>query len=1044
MADCRIIEAQVQATNIEPILDKYNVTWTPQHRHDRYPVIPDYAIWLNNQIVGYVEAKASNVPIDPKKWLKGKYKSAHNTKQWGYLSKLDNVIYTNGTDWVLYHKGAEVQRVKVENPEALINGTETNAALESMFNNISEWDIDPVTTVSRFLSMIVPVAKELAGNITEIIGEERRANKGSTPVVTTLDALIEAQIIPADKNETYGDEISNSFIFSQLGAKGSLAHSRERKLLSAVHHMVEAATQKYPNVKTLVDHVTQIIAAVNWAEMQATYDGDLAEGLFEDYLESYDRTKRFDSGSFYTPKGLVEGMVKLVAEVTEAYHKPLAECSVVDPATGTATFPLEFIDTVAESTSGGARATVLRQFVDKMHLWDTQVTPIAIAMDRIGLRLDELKVTSMPHIMIRDSLLSPKAEIGENALFSLTDSGDTIREIAQEELDFYRDGDVDIIGGNPPYDATSLAHYEWVQEKVNEWKGGASGGGKTISNLSTAFLRMQAWQAWEKPGTDHGGIVYAVMPTAWLMSKETGVMRAWFRKKASRIWVINLTPEGYMSGNAVFNISTAVSVVIMQRDVSEAETSNAPVYYRSVDSVPAGEKIQQLFSYSISDNGWYEVEGLESDPFLYSEWAKWPACMDILPWSEAGTVPNRKWVTSVSKKTIINRLNKLQENRDNEEVCKDLFHTTTGTGWHLRKRNATNAPGFKNTPIAPKDDNEFFKDVSLQVIMTKPLTREFLIADTRTVIAPRASLWASSSIDTNTFFITANFCNQFAVSAITTEVVPACLLFGGAGSERAYPLYHPNGEPNIATGLIEFLADHYGYEVTPRDIVDYLTGVIAHPGFTEEFKADLQAQIIRVPFTKDGALFKEAVKLGAQVSKLTSTDVNDLEIKDHDIEEGWVRQISGVADQTEWVNSNTAEDTVIEGTARVLGRVTDGVLKVGDFEMTGVDPRVATYKIGGSTVLQKWLERRLPVPYGKSTSPLDLIMPEHWGLYWDNELAGLVRVITALISLEAAQSDLLARIIEGECFNASELPGGGSVKAQWPELETDAEGETLF
>ncbi|GFG54606.1 hypothetical protein MAGR_60470 [Mycolicibacterium agri] len=75
-------------------------------------------------------------------------------------------------------------------------------------------------------------------------------------------------------------------------------------------------------------------------------------------------------------------------------------------------------------------------------------------------------------------------------------------------------------------------------------------------------------------------------------------------------------------------------------------------------------------------------------------------------------------------------------------------------------------------------------------------------------------------------------------------------------------MLHPGGRPNVAKGLLGALSTISGRELTAEDLIAYIAGVTAHPGFTEKFTEELDTPGIRVPITTDLELLQQAIDLG--------------------------------------------------------------------------------------------------------------------------------------------------------------------------------------
>lgn len=65
---------------------------------------PDYTVTRGGLVIGHVELKAPGAGVDPDGF------TGHNLEQWLQLRYLPNLLYTDGTDWILWQDGQQVAR----------------------------------------------------------------------------------------------------------------------------------------------------------------------------------------------------------------------------------------------------------------------------------------------------------------------------------------------------------------------------------------------------------------------------------------------------------------------------------------------------------------------------------------------------------------------------------------------------------------------------------------------------------------------------------------------------------------------------------------------------------------------------------------------------------------------------------------------------------------------------------------------------------------------------------------------------------------------
>ena len=1043
-------EAHVSQCIVE-MMAQLGIAVASQVREETHPIIPDFAIIRDGNVTaGYIEVKQPAVDITPDSWRA----TTHNGRQWRYLRQLNNVFYTNGLEWVLYQRGVESGRWRADSDSAGLL-----AALHSVVNS----GLEPVVTADRFLNLTVPVALELSRAIEKLALSEDMGK--SRPRLGAMWAALRSAGFSSAGDDVIADIVVQTYVFALIVAahdygldvadddgsayRDIIADSDE--LLGAVLGLVDGAVNDGADsvVAPLVRQLQSIVVATDWPEVEGRAGKLLSRYLFEDFLELFSKESRESTGSYYTPQRLVHGMVNLVAEVSEAYGKGLANSVVVDPAVGTGTFPLEMVDYVARESgaTGGELAHVVGKFTGNIHGWEMQVTPYAIAASTMRAKAEEYGTESKAHFMIRDSLRNPQQIISDEVLSLLAadENRYTLGQLALAEDEFCAHDNVDIIGGNPPYDATNLEVVApWAYAQVAEWRKAAKGQGtRTISNLYTAFIRAICWQAWEKPGTEDSGIVYFVAPSSWLKDKGGAGVRSWVRGQASRVWVVDVTPEGWMSPGNPFPISTPVAVVIMQRDKGKRKGKQATVKYRSVSkNSTADQRLDELCGMSIHDDGWAVASGNEFVP-VAQEWLESPAVGDVFLASNTGVEWSRKWAVAPSEKVLSRRIDILNNLPDEEKP--GAFTANGDSSWDAVRLLAMAENISKVVSSSGKSFAQEGKilDVNAPEVCAMPLVNGYGLGDTRAMKRVTPDLWGSKLQPDNLFVCTANNIKQSS-PVHTTDLVPQKLIFT-SGGERVHPTYQPDGRENTAPGLVEALTALYGVDVAPNDVAAYITAVTAFPGYQERFEEELNVPTIRVPFTSDPKLWERAVGIGQRIIALSTADRTSVATN--------VPKLSGCAGAVEWLEVHNG-DAIGERASHWLKlQDNNGVknkLVVGGNVFTGVTQDILNYRIGNAQIVKKWLERRLSTPYGKSMSPLDKIMPDEWESEWSVELFKLLQTIEALIAIEGEQRILLEDVMAGELLTMHQLEKSGVTwpgdikdplrKAHWPDEEQDAGG----
>jgi very-short-patch-repair endonuclease len=162
-----------------------------------------------------------------------------------------------------------------------------------------------------------------------------------------------------------------------------------------------------------------------------------------------------------------------------------------------------------------------------------------------------------------------------------------------------------------------------------------------------------------------------------------------------------------------------------------------------------------------------------------------------------------------------------------------------------------------------------------------------------------------------------------------------------------FPLYcYPSTEsgsllererrPNLAEWLLPRLRETYGFEPTPESVLAYLYAVFYSPTYRQKYAQELRTDFPRVPFTADGALFRQMAGLGQRLIALHLLD-------SHELHPPAARYEGAGSDLIERVQYDPARQRV------ALNK---------DKYFEGITPAMWQYRIGGYPVLEKYLKDR--------------------------------------------------------------------------------------
>jgi predicted helicase len=209
-------------------------------------------------------------------------------------------------------------------------------------------------------------------------------------------------------------------------------------------------------------------------------------------------------------------------------------------------------------------------------------------------------------------------------------------------------------------------------------------------------------------------------------------------------------------------------------------------------------------------------------------------------------------------------------------------------------------------------------------------------------------------------------------------------------------------EANVLPGLLDQLTNAYGRKVMPEDFLAYVYGLLAHPAFTERYAAELGTRELRVPITKNAALFTQVRDAGAKLLWLHTYGQRYVPKGQH---RGQVPK--GAARCTKPVPGDTASYP-----EKYEYNDATKTLYVGAGAFAPVVPEVYNFDVSGPKVVQSWLGYRMKNPKGKKSSPLDDIHPEKWTGDFTTELLELLWVLETTIAEYPTHAKLLAAVVK--------------------------------
>ncbi len=932
-----------------------------------------------------------------------------------------------------------------------------------------------IRSAATLAERMAQTARDLRAQIAEALDAE--ASDGGGPFTTML-AQVRSQLIADADAVKFADMCAQTLVYGMLSARvtapDDFGTSPVYSTVPLSNPFLEALFEQVQDEASVLDlpgsGLDKLVADLKATNVEHVFDqfGTTAKGgdpvihFYEEFLKQYDNDERLKAGAFYTPQPVVEFMVRAVDEVLRTkFGLPMGiadpsswtevagrngfeipdgvdACSpfvsMIDPATGTGTFLVAWINQAKQSfTEGGGEMTQwpshLRNHVlPSMHGFELMLGPYAIAHLKVALELNSHKVDDARiNVFLTDTLEHHR---GHGQLPTIIDpisaEGEAAATLKSEQR-------FTVVIGNPPYDREQRAIGDTAKRKggvvrfetpgvedspllqaVTEPMSRAGLGGhlKNVYNDYVYFWRWATWQATELPPGP--GVVAYITASSYLDGISMGGLRHHLREAFDELHVVDLGGEGRgaLKEENVFDIQTPVAIAIGASSGPKPDQglgkSACEVSYRRIAGDRA-DKFAGLRRMQL-DGRSAQVTGDGMERLILSsghDYFDWPEITDLFPWVHSGSQFKRTWPIAESKSLLGRRWRRMTGAvpRERAELLKET-----------RDRKVTSrVVALLEGSEKPRSLRSLDRDDAPEAIVRygyRSFDRQWAIADHRVADYPRPALWRVHG--RRQVFLTTLTSTKLGPGPVLTAspYVPDLDHFRGSyGARNVMPLYRDvvGDLPNIADEALAAIGIALGATLTAEDLLAYAYGLGGTPAFSDRFGDQLAeaAGPVRIPITADAGLFEEAVALGRDLLWWHTWGECFVPKPSAKLPSGHAAEVKPVTGMPDGLKDCQYDSKTEQ-------------LTVGTGIFAPVSPEVWNFEVSGLRVLRSWLGYRVKNRKGRKSSPLDDIRPTRWTQ--SNELLLLLSILEHTVEVTPRAADLLDRIVNGPLIPASDLP----------------------
>ena len=913
---------------------------------------PDYILTKKDIPVGFIEAKDIG-----DKDLSGAKKTGNKEQFDRYKNSLNNLIFTDYLDFHLYIDGVFVTKIAIAELKFPSSGgvpvgrggfsageivpiPENFAAFTNLLKDFCVHISQTIKSSKRLAEMMAGKARLLSDVIEQALTSDETHNEDSTlkDQMNAFKEILIHDIAPKGFADVYAQTIAYGMFAARLHDPTLPTFSRQeaaelipksnpflRKLFGYI-----AGPDIDDRIKWIVDSLVDIFLACNVAEILKNYGKstkmeDPIIHFYETFLSEYDPKLRKARGVWYTPKPVVNFIVRAVDDILKTefdLSQGLADTSktkikidlqgkkveqevhkvqILDPATGTGTFLAEVVKHIHHKFKG--QQGVWSNYVEthllpRLNGFELLMASYAMAHLQMDLLLTETGYSpptgGVPNgrggssqrlkIYLTNSLEESHPDTG--TLFA-----NWLSSEANEANFIKRDTPVMCIVGNPPYSGESNNKGEWIMKLMEDYKKEPGGkeklkerNPKWINDDYVKFLRYGQHYI-ERNGS---GVLAFINPHGFLDNPTFRGMRWNLLKTYDKIYTIDLhgnskkketAPDGSADVN-VFDIMQGVSINIFVKTGKKKANELGQVFHYDLYG-KRDFKYDFLSDNSLKKIAFKTLPNIAPNYFFVNknfeeqkEYDNGYGINELFTVNNVGIVTAKDVVLINEKKIeLIKKIEDFYDLEVDEKLIKKLSYR-------------------------PFDDKFVYYDTKLIERAREKVMQHFLKGENLGLIIGRQGQ-VVGSMPWNLSFIT-NAITDFNMYYRGGGMLFPLYLYpetkGQLSTEQSTtpPAGHPSkGEfriPNLNPEIVNQIAKQLGLTFVaektttnsppsegcpqdgvvfaPIDILDYIYAVLHSPTYREKYKEFLKIDFPKIPYPKDSKTFWDLVALGTQIREI--------------------------------------------------------------------------------------------------------------------------------------------------------------------------------
>lgn len=827
-----------------------------------------------NMDLGWVENKDEKDDLE--KEIKNKIDKNYN---------LNNTIFENSKELVLYQNGKRIIKIKMSDGEKL----------DKVLSNFVNFKIGEYKKFQDAFDNLKRILPELAEDLREFFAKEKRINKEFEKNLDDFTAMCQRSI-----NHNITEEIAIEMIIQHMLTRDifvMLFHNqnfhRNNIISKSIEDILENINQKSAEISQKIESYMQVLNSYI-ANMDKKDKQDILKTFYSNFYKALNSKKADVQGIEYTPIEIVKFMVDASDELLyRHFDKRLSSknVNILDPCSGTGIFMAEIINRIN---------TKNLEEKYKKELFSNEIDIMPYYISNLNIENAYFEKTNRYEIFENMCFLDTLEFQIKSEKTSLLGMEEFNKENVERAVRQYKN-EINLIIGNPPYNANQKSEndnnknkvYVDLDKRIKETYINESKAQKTKQyDMYKRFIR---W-ATDRIKSENDGIIAFITNNAYLDSRQDDGFRKSVQKEFDYIYIVDLKgnarKRNKIEGGNVFNIQTGVAIMFLIKESKNKFKKKADIKYYNIGDYLSGDKKLMALQHNgkpkkitefdfediipdkngqwlnQTDNDFYEHIALIDKNVKNQKVGKAIEQKAIFKLFSLGVLTARDdWACDFDKKQL-------------EKKVKKIIDIYSKEKKKYAGRNYKDEDMRTNIDYSIKWTRELFKHISadrdikfnkdnIREYLYRPFVKNYTYFDRPICHEPYQNKMLFPNINSENITINFNMIKPRRYTDCFASKMLIDFAFNIEGN-ISVPLYiYENGEKkiNITDYALKEFKKKYKESATHENIFAYCHVVLSSPKYQKKYEENLKTDYPRIPFYSKH-VFERFVELGNRLIKL--------------------------------------------------------------------------------------------------------------------------------------------------------------------------------